>query len=165
MVNGYASKKRVHNERIMSEDYYEVWLDQLGRVSPPDFAGLLLDRAGVTLDPELCRLLVFLDLRGPLGVLELAELAEQNHPKVSRSLAQLERLGLVRREAAVHDRRIKTAALTPAGRRVVEAINQGRRRILDEALAGWSERERADLARLTRRFTDRIVEMIGGPER
>ena len=62
--------------------------------------------------------------------------------------------------AAGHDRRIKTAALTPEGHRVVQAINQGRRRLLEEAFAGWSERDQADLARLTRRFSDEMFALI-----
>jgi len=43
---------------------------------------------------------------------------------------------------------------------VVESINQGRRRLLDEALAGWSDRDRAELARLTRRFSDSMLTLI-----
>lgn len=50
--------------------------------------------------------------------------------------------------------------VTPAGHQVAEAINQGRRRLLDEALAGWSPDDRAALARLTRRFSDRILTLI-----
>jgi hypothetical protein len=38
---------------------------------------LILDRAGVTLDVELCRYLVYLDMRGPTGVLELVRRLEQ----------------------------------------------------------------------------------------
>jgi len=145
----------------MADDgYYDVWLGMLGRTSRPRFRALLLDRAGVTLDPGLAQYLVTVDLRGPVGVLELAELLDDNHPKASRSLARLEELGLVRRAAAAHDRRIKTASVTPAGHRLVEAINQGRRRLLDEALTGWSERDRAELARLTRRFSDSILTLI-----
>ncbi|MFC4907504.1 MarR family winged helix-turn-helix transcriptional regulator [Actinomadura gamaensis] len=142
------------------DDYYEAWLDVLGRVSRPRFVALILDRAGVTLDADLCRYLIHIDLRGPIGVLELAELAEHNHPKASRSLARLERLGLITRSPAPHDRRVKTASTTPEGRRIVEAINQGRRRILQEAFEGWSEHDRAELARLTRRFTDAIVTLM-----
>jgi len=142
------------------DDYYDVWLDIAGRTSRPRFRALLLDRAGVSLDPVLAQYLVTIDLRGPIGVLELAGLLEQNHPKVSRSLARLERTGLIRRAAAAGDRRIKTAAVTPEGHRVVEAINQGRRRLLDEALAGWSERDRTELARLTRRFSDSMLRLM-----
>jgi DNA-binding MarR family transcriptional regulator len=144
----------------MTEDYYDVWLGMLGRVSRPRFVALILKRAGVTLEPELCQYLVHLDLRGPIGVLELAELTEQNHPKVSRTLAQLEERGLVERSDAAHDRRVKTAELTADGRRVVQAINQGRRLLLDEAFAGWSADDRETLARLTRRFADRVFGLI-----
>jgi DNA-binding MarR family transcriptional regulator len=145
---------------MADEDYYDVWLDMLGRMSRPRFLDLLLDRAGVTLGLDLCRYLVHVDLRGPIGVLELAELVEQNHPKVSRSLARLEELGLVRRAAAAHDRRIKTASVTAEGHRVVEAINEGRRRLLEEAFAGWSEQDRVTLARLTRRFSDDVFALV-----
>jgi DNA-binding MarR family transcriptional regulator len=145
-----------------SEDYYDVWLEMLGRTSRPRFVASILQRAGVTLDPDLCQYLIHLDLRGPTGVLELTGLVEQNHPKVSRSLAQLERLGLVERGEAEHDRRIKTAAVTPAGHDVVEAINRGRRRLLAEAFAGWDERDRAELARLTRRFSDSMFALVEG---
>jgi DNA-binding MarR family transcriptional regulator len=145
---------------MADEDYYDVWLNIVGRTSRPGFRALLLDRAGVTLDPGLAQYLVNIDLRGPIGVVELAELVEQNHPKASRSLARLEDLGLVTRGEAAHDRRIKTAVATAEGHRMVEAINQGRRRILAEALEGWNEQDRADLARLTRRFTDSIFALV-----
>jgi DNA-binding MarR family transcriptional regulator len=145
---------------MAEDDYYDVWLDMLGRTSRPRFRALLLSRAGVAVDPDLAQYLVSIDLHGPIGVLELAELVEQNHPKVSRTLARLEQLGLVARADAAHDRRVKTASLTHEGRRVVEAINQGRRRLLEEAFAGWSERDRSALARLTRRFADSVFALI-----
>ncbi len=141
-------------------DYYDVWLAILERTSRPRFRALILDRAGITLDPDLAGLLVHIDLRGPIGVLELAELLEQNHPKVSRSLARLERAGLVSHGEAASDRRVKTAEVTPQGHRLVEAINQGRRRILAEVFAGWSEHDQAELARLTLRFADGILALV-----
>jgi len=141
-------------------DYYDVWLAILERTSRPRFRALIMDRAGVTLDPDLVACLVLIDVRGPVGVLELAELLEQNHPKVSRSLARLERLSLIRRGESATDRRVKTAAATPQGHRLVEAINEGRRRILAEVFAGWSERDQAELARLTLRFADGIFALV-----
>lgn len=143
-----------------AEDYYDVWLSMLRRNPRQAFLSLLLDRAGVSLDTQLATCLVNVDLRGPIGVLELADLLDQNHPKVSRTLARLETLGLIAREPAAHDHRIKTAAVTEQGRQTIEAINQGRRRLLEEALAGWSESDRLTLARLTRRFSERVSELI-----
>jgi DNA-binding MarR family transcriptional regulator len=163
-MNGMAAddEARGSGERRPGDDYYDVWLGMLGRVSRPRFVALILEYAGVTLDAELCQYLVHIDLRGPIGVLELAEIVEQNHPKASRSLARLERLGLVRRADAPYDRRIKTASVTPEGHRVVEAINNGRRRILDELFTGWNAHDRAELARLTRRFSDDMFELVEG---
>ena len=66
----------------------------------------------------------------------------------------------MQRAEAGHDRRIKTASLTPEGQRVVRALNQGRRRLLEEAFAGWTERDRAELARLTRRLSDAMFGLI-----
>jgi DNA-binding MarR family transcriptional regulator len=140
--------------------FYDVWLALLEQPSHARFRRLLLDRAGVTLDAELARCLVNVDLRGPIGVLELAQRLEQNHPKASRSLDRLERLGLVTRATAPRDRRIKTAAATPKGHRLVEAIHLGRRRLLDEVFADWSEHDRAELARLARRFTDDVSRLV-----
>lgn len=147
-------------EGSAAEDYFDVWVDMVARMSRPRFRALILDRAGVRLEADLAQYLVTIDLRGPIGVLELAGLLDSNHPKASRSLARLERIGLVTRAAAGHDRRVKTASVTPEGHRVAEAINAGRRRILDEALAGWSEHDRAALALLTRRFSDAIYTLV-----
>jgi DNA-binding MarR family transcriptional regulator len=168
-MNGLSPHSVAEDACIMNgmadDDYYDVWLEMLGRTSRPSFRALLLSRAGVTLDPDLAQYLVTIGLRGPIGVLELADLLGQNHPKASRSLARLEHLGLVHRASAGHDRRIKTASLTREGQRAVQAINQGRRRLLDEALAGWSEHDRADLARLTRRFFDAMFALTEGHDR
>jgi len=148
----------------MTDDYYDIWLDTLGRTSRPRFRALLLSTAGVALDADLAQYLVLLDMRGPTGVLQLAELLDHNHPKVSRSLARLEQLGLVSRGEAAHDRRIKTAAVTIAGHQTVAAINDGRRKLLDDAFAGWSDRDRAQFAKLSRRFADAIFTLIGLPD-
>jgi DNA-binding MarR family transcriptional regulator len=141
-------------------DYYDVWLSILERTSRPRFRALIMDRAGVTLDDELMACLIFVDVRGPIGVLELAELVERNHPKVSRALARLERAGLISRGESATDRRVKTATATPKGHGLIEAVNQGRRRVLAEVFADWSERDRAELARLTLRFADGIFALV-----
>lgn len=39
-------------------------------------------------------------------------------------------------------------------------MNQGRRGLLDETLAGWSEPDRAAFTRLTRRFADRMFDLM-----
>jgi DNA-binding MarR family transcriptional regulator len=150
-MNGY---------RMDDDDCYDVWRDMLARVSPARFIDLVLDRGGVRLNQALCRYLVYIHLHEPIGVLDLSELVEDNHPKVSRTLARLEHLGLVQRGESPDDRRIKSASLAPRGRQVVESIDRGRRRVLEEAFADWSQRDRASLARLTRRFSNNVQALI-----
>lgn len=57
-------------------------------------------------------------------------------------------MGLVRREADPDDARRTRTALTDEGRTLARGFRGQRREQLQEALAGFTEAERADLARL-----------------
>lgn len=140
-------------------DYYDVWVSTLSGPRRDEFVALLLGYAGVDLGIDLARCLVTVSLHEPVGVLALADLLEQNHPKASRTLARLEELGLVARSPAA-DHRVKTASLTRAGRETVDAIDRGRRRLLDDAFRDWSDTDQATFARLSQRFSDRVAELI-----
>ena len=48
--------------------------------------------------------------------------------------------------------------LTPAGRRVIEAITEARRRLLGRLLDSWSDEDRRTLAALNRRLADAMKE-------
>ena len=98
-----------------------------------------------------------LGLRGPLSVAALADQVGRDHTTVSRQLAKLERLGLVDRPFDAADRRRNAARLTAAGRGIVQAITDVRRRLLTAALAEWSPTDRAALAALTQRFAAALV--------
>jgi hypothetical protein len=52
------------------------------------------------------------------------------------------------------------ALVTSASGTASVRSTRGRCRLLDEALTGWSPGDRAALARLTRRFSDRILALI-----
>jgi DNA-binding MarR family transcriptional regulator len=133
-------------------------LDLLSFLNSPQRDDALLREARVDLDRALFPLLVILGMRGSLGVAELADQVGRDHTTVSRQLAKLESLDLVTRESG-DDRRRRAAALTPAGKKVVKAITQARRRLLSKALAQWSEADRAALASLNRRFADALMMM------
>jgi len=133
-------------------------LDLLSFLNSPQRDDALLREARVDLDRALFPLLVILGMRGTLGVTELADQVGRDHTTVSRQLAKLESLDLVARQEG-DDRRRRAAALTPAGKKVVKAITQARRRLLSKALAQWSEADRAALASLNRRFADALMMM------
>ncbi|WP_344993183.1 hypothetical protein [Tsukamurella soli] len=124
-----------------------------------DFRALLLEYAEVEFDIELARSLVLVSLHEPIGVLALADLSGQNHPKASRTLARLEALGLVGRSRGA-DQRIRTATTTTAGRQIVDRIDRGRRRLLADVFHDWSAADQATFARLSQRYGDRIEELI-----
>ena len=131
-------------------------LDLLSFLNSPQRDDALLREAGVSLDRALFPLLVILGVRGALGVAELADQVGRDHTTVSRQLAKLESLDLVARESG-DDRRRRAATLTSAGKKIVRAITQARRRLLSKALAQWSETDRASLAALNRRFADALM--------
>lgn len=71
---------------------------------------------------------------------------------LSRQIEQLERDGLIRRDAEQPGRRGQTLTVTPAGRRKLRSAAERARRLLDERLAGWDERDLAALADLVERL-------------
>ena len=83
---------------------------------------VLLREAGVTLDRALFPLLVRIARAGSVGIVELAGQAGRDHSTISRQVARLERLGLVARQAAAGDQRVREARITEAGERLIAAI-------------------------------------------
>jgi DNA-binding MarR family transcriptional regulator len=76
---------------------------------------------------------------------------------VSRQLRPLEEEQLVERAAAASDARVALVSLTPAGKRVAKRLRTVGLRHLSDALADWSERDRADLAQLLSRLVDDLA--------
>jgi DNA-binding MarR family transcriptional regulator len=136
-------------------------VDLMGFLNSPQRDDALLREAGVSLDRALLALLVGLGARGPLSVVELADLVGRDHTTVSRQLAKLESINLIERRQNPADGRSRTAQVTDDGRIIVHAITAARRRLLSKALAGWSEADRKTLTDMTRRFADTLMEFAG----
>ena len=135
-------------------------IDLVSFLNSPQRDDVLLREAGVSLDRALFPLLVRIGRHRSLGVAELADQVGRDHTTVSRQLAKLSSLGLVGRDGTDGDRRRRAAQLTEAGRGVVEAIIQARRRALTAALADWSEADRQALAQLNRRFVRSLTTLV-----
>jgi DNA-binding MarR family transcriptional regulator len=133
-------------------------LDLIGCMNSPRQDEVLLRQAGVSLDRALFPLLVGLNHLPACGVARLAEGIGRDPSTVSRQLAKLEQLGLVRRPATHEDARVREAAITKAGARVVAAISGARRKLLGEMLQDWSVEERRSFATLLQRFADGMKE-------
>jgi DNA-binding MarR family transcriptional regulator len=81
------------------------------------------------------RSLVVLASRGPQGVAALAEAVAVTSPTASRMCDRLVRKGLVTRRSGRHDRRQVRIALSPSGRRLVDAVTARRRAEIEQLVA------------------------------
>lgn len=138
----------------MSNELHAALMDLIGTFNRPQPDAHLLRRAGVNLERALFPLLVRIGAQGPIGVVELAEVAGRDHSTVSRQVAKLESLGLVERRPGTADQRVREAVVSPAGRQMVDEISRARAVLMDEALADWSEAEKRELTRLVRKLAD-----------
>lgn len=132
----------------------EALLDLTGVLNRPQPDAALIALAGVDLDRALFPLLVRVARRGPLGVGELAELCGRDYTTVSRQVSKLESLGLVARQTHEDDARIKQAVITAKGRRMTQALDGAREKLMRSLLAEWDPAEVTELARLLRKFAD-----------
>ena len=133
---------------------YHTVLDLVSLMNQPQRDSALLLEAGVDLDRALFPLLVGIGHKGPIGVVELANLAGRDYTTVSRQVAKLESLGLVARRPSDADKRVSEATITAQGLQMTDRIDAARERIAAVLFADWSNRDLEDLARLLRRFTD-----------
>ena len=150
-----ASRQNVHNTRIDDiRKIYSAVVDIVGIMNQPRRDARMIAEAGISLDRALFPLLVGIGRFGPIGVVDLADRVGRDYTTVSRQVAKLESLGLVKREAAQADKRVCEAAITAKGREMTRAIDQARDRILTAMLADWSPKDIAVLAPLLRRLAD-----------
>jgi DNA-binding MarR family transcriptional regulator len=131
---------------------HDALLDVVSILNEPRRDDVLITQAGIALDRALFPLLVRIERRGPIGVVELADMSGRDHTTVSRQVAKLERLGLVTRESGSDDRRVHQASVTKKGLAMTKALDRAREKIVGSKLARWSAQDRKHLIRLLRKF-------------
>jgi DNA-binding MarR family transcriptional regulator len=132
-----------------------------GCLNSPRQDDFLLREAGVSLDRALFPLLVRLSAACPMSVAQLAEHAGRDPSTVSRQLAKLEQLGLVKRPSTQEDMRVRAATITKVGSRTLSAITEARRRLLEELVGDWSADERRVFPQLVQRLADAMKQTRG----
>ena len=140
-----------------SDDIHAVLLQLNGYMNRPDLDQAFLARAGVKLDRALFPLLTRIGLYHPIGVVELASLVGRNHSTVSRQAAKLEARGLVHRQAAKGDLRVRLLEPSASGWKMLEQFASARRKFVIRRLGDWTDAERATLLDLLRRFSATIA--------
>lgn len=129
-------------------------IELTGLLNSPRQDEVLLGVAGVSLDRALFPLLVRLSAAPAMSVAQLAEQAGRDPSTVSRQIAKLEQLGLVKRPSAREDMRVRAAAITRSGARAVAAITDARRRLLTELIQNWPAAEQQMFPLLLQKFAD-----------
>jgi DNA-binding MarR family transcriptional regulator len=137
-----------------NRQFLDALFDIIGLMNQPQRDTALLREAGVSLDRALFPLLVVIDRRGPIGIMELAGLVGRDHSTVSRQVATLTQLGLVTRHAGTSDRRERKVAATPEGLAIAHALDAARERLLQPIVARWDEQDWKTFVSLLRRFAD-----------
>lgn len=136
---------------------HNTLIDLVGFMNRPQRDTALIQEAGISLDRALFPLLMGIQRHGPVGIVELAELAGRDYTTVSRQVAKLERLGLITRQSSKADKRIRAAVISAKGREMAAALDQARERLATEVLANWTKKDLQDLVRLMRRFADDLL--------
>jgi DNA-binding MarR family transcriptional regulator len=117
---------------------------------------VLIKQAGIRLDRALFPLLVGIERGGPIGVVDLADRVGRDYTTVSRQVAKLESLGLVKRRGNAADRRVREAAVTASGKKMTEMVDAARERIGRAIFKTWDAHDFDELVRLMRKFADAV---------
>ena len=116
--------------------------DRIGR-----FVSGVVEPAGVTRQQyNVLRI-----LRGaaePLPTLEIAERMVEQAPGITRLVDRLVRKGWVERERCEQDRRQVLCSITPAGKRLLDGLDEPVRQVDEEALGMLQRKEVEELIRL-----------------
>lgn len=142
-------------------DLHDALLDIIGFMSRPEPDVELMSDMAMPLERALLPLLVRIDRRGPIGVVELADLVGRDYTTVSRQVAKLESLDLVERRGSAADRRVREAVISPKGKAMTDRIDVARERIGRAIFETWDEQDFNELVRLMRRFAKDISGDIG----
>jgi len=91
------------------------------------------------LEPGAYGLMLRVALEGGARATDLAAYLGIGRPTISRQLATLERLGLIKRSRDPEDARAHVVSLTDAGTAQVEQVRAARRTHVHQMLTGWSD--------------------------
>ncbi len=152
------STKKVQNTHIgvQIRTLHAALLDIMAVMNRPQRDEAMVRAAGIPLDRALFPLLVGIERFGPIGVVELADRVGRDYTTVSRQVAKLDELGLVRRQAGASDARVREAVVTPKGKTMTDAVDAAREQLGRTIFAEWQPRDVAELVRLMSKFAEAI---------
>jgi DNA-binding MarR family transcriptional regulator len=153
------SSRKVQNTHISVQlrELHRAVLDIVAAMNRPARDEFLIRAAGIPLDRALFPLLVSVERFGPIGVVELADRIGRDYTTVSRQVAKLDSLGLVKRQASAADRRVREAVVSAKGKATTDRLDAARDRIGRAVFKKWNKRDIDELTRLMRKFADAMT--------
>jgi DNA-binding MarR family transcriptional regulator len=153
------SRRKVQNAHISKwiRALHGALIDIVSVMNSPQRDEMMVREAGISLDRALFPLLVVIERRGPIGIVDLAHRVGRDYTTVSRQVAKLESLRLVKRLAGAADRRVRQAIVTAKGKAMTDAVDTARERIGRAIFAAWDARDVEELVRLMRKFADAVI--------
>jgi DNA-binding MarR family transcriptional regulator len=153
------SRKNVQNTHISEQlrQLHGALLDIVSVMNRPQRDDVLIKEAGIPLDRALFPLLVGIERFGPIGVVELADRVGRDYTTVSRQVAKLESLTLVKRQGSAADRRVREAVVTPKGKAMTDRVDAARDRFGRAIFETWDAHDIEELVRLMRKFADAVT--------
>ena len=145
--------QNTHKTR-QTRELHDALIDIMSVMNRPQGDEDMVRDAGIALDRALFPLLVVIERRGPIGIVDLADAVGRDHTTVSRQVAKLESLDLVARQASEADRRVRLAVIAPKGKAMTEKVDAVRDRNALAIFEAWDTREVDDLVRLMRKLAD-----------
>lgn len=147
-----VSTEKVQNAHIrkLLPELHGSLIDIATTMNRPERDVELLEKAGLSLERALFPLLVLVERRGPIGVVDLAGRVGRDYTTVSRQVARLEELGLITRRSSAADKRIREAIITPHGKKATDALDRAREAMALAMFADWERQDFDDLVRLMR---------------
>ena len=144
------SMNKVHNAHIKAllPSLHGSLLEIATVMNRPERDEELLALAGLKLERALFPLLVLVERKGPIGVVDLAARVSRDYTTVSRQVARLEELGLVKRRAGSADKRVREAIITPRGKSATDALDAARETMALGLFREWSREDLDELVRL-----------------
>lgn len=106
------------------------------------------------MEPAAYGLLLILQREGSMRLTDLAGAIGIGKPSVSRQVALLEQLGLIRKDADPLDGRAQAISLTPNGINQLRAAQTARKKAFHGVMADWKLEDLKDLGRLLRQLND-----------
>ena len=141
----------------MDNEIFEALFEIVTFFNQPQQDRDLLKRAEISLEPAALPIIVRVGRQPEISIGELANQIGRNHSSVSRQDDKLVKAGWLT-EVERRDQRIRRVTLSQQGQRALLQVKVAREAAFRQRLAGYSDADRSELARVLQRLAATLNE-------